>query len=434
MQRNPHRTFKALALFLVVSTPPASLAVETAPETAGATDARSLTLDELRTFTDVFNIVRNNYVDEVPGPDLLDLALRGMVKGLDPHSAFLGPDAYRAQTDDSRGSYGGIGVELDTPEQRLVVERVIEGGPAWIAGVREGERILAVDGKRVKGRPLAESMNALLGEPGTTVTVRFRNGDLPARDLELVRETIPVPSVEGSLLPGGIALLQVSHFHLETATEFRRRLESLAAEAGGELPGIVIDLRDNPGGVIRSAAQIADGFLKEGLVVYTRGRYPASYLEYHAEPGEWAPGIPLVVLVNGGSASASEILAGALQDHGRATVIGSETFGKGTVQSVLQLRNGSALKLTTARYFTPSGRSFDQAGITPDVDVKAIAEFGSEAAEGVETGDTGEVDAVVVPELDFGRGFPGIHAPDPALRAALEAFREGRVLAGAPAG
>lgn len=399
---------------LVLSTAAPAATSDEGPEPGAP--PRDLTLDELRTFADVFNIVRNNYVDEVPAPELLDSALRAMVAGLDPHSAFLGPEAFQDQDNSTRGRYGGIGVELRTRKGRLVVDQVIEGGPAWLEGVKAGDRILAVDGKPVKGRPLRESMNDLLGPPDTTVTVQLRRDRLPARDVELVRQFVPVPSVRGGLLEDDIAFLQVNHFHLETATEFERNLERLRTEAGGALGGIVIDLRDNPGGIIKAAANIADGFLEEGLVVYTRGRYPASYLEYHAEPGEWAPGIPVAVLVNSGSASASEILAGALQDHARATVIGTETYGKGTVQSVLQLRNGSALKLTTARYFTPSGRSFDRSGISPDV---AIGREASGAADDIE-----------VPTVSYGRGFGGLRAADPALKEALSRFRKGEIAGG----
>jgi len=355
--------FLAPALALVAS--PCAADQEAAADPAEAT--RALTLDELRTFTDVFNIVRRNYVDEIPGPELLDSALRGMVGALDRHSAFLGLEAFQRQDDNSKGRYGGIGVSLDVRRQRLVVDRVFRDGPAWRAGVKAGDKILAVNGDPVRGRPLPESLEALKGAPGSLVTVRFRTRQLPPRDVELERAYVPVPSVESELLDDDVALLTLSHFHLESAAEFERRLLALAGETRNGLSGIVLDLRDNPGGVIKAAAEIADGFLDEGLVVYTRGRYPASHLEYHAEPGQWAPGVPLVVLVNGASASAAEILAGALQDHGRATLVGAETYGKGTVQSILELRNGSALKLTTARYFTPAGRSFDRTGIAPDV-------------------------------------------------------------------
>ncbi len=329
--------------------------------------AAAATLDDLRTFSDVFGLVRSSYVDEVPGGQLLDAALQGMVASLDPHSAYLPPDAFQTEDDYAKGREGGIGVVLEIDEGRLRVDEVVPDGPAWLAGVQAGDLVLAVDGRKVRGRRLTRSIEALDGPPGSEVTVRFRTGQMRARDLTLTRAYVPAPSVRAELRPGGVALLTIERFHLASATEFERRLTALMEQAGDDLSGIVIDLRDNLGGVIRPAAEIVDGFLDEGLVVYTRGRYPASRLEYQALPGQWAAGVPLVVLVNGQSASASEIVAAALQDHERALLVGERTYGKGTVQSIVELRNGSALKLTTARYYTPSGRTFDGTGIEPDV-------------------------------------------------------------------
>lgn len=338
-----------------------------ADDDAPAEVGKPLSLDDLRSFSDVFNTVRLNYVDPVSETRLLDDALRGMVGDLDPYSSYLSPEEFQRQDDSASGQYGGIGITLDIRDQRLVVKDLVEDGPAWQGGVKRGDLILEVNDQPVKGHPLVESMNALLGAPGTTVTVQFQSGDYPPRDVELTREYIVMPSAEGELLQGDIALIRLMQFNKRTADEVRDTLELVAAAAGGSLAGVILDLRDNPGGLVGGATLVADGFLEEGLVVYTRGRYPGSQLEYYAEPGEWISAVPLVILVNGVSASASEILAGALQDHGRALIVGSETYGKGTVQSVLQLRNGSGLKLTTARYYTPAGRSFDQTGITPDV-------------------------------------------------------------------
>ncbi len=338
-----------------------------ADDDAPAEVGKPLSLDDLRSFSDVFNTVRLNYVDPVSETRLLDDALRGMVGDLDPYSSYLSPEEFQRQDDSASGQYGGIGVTLDIRDQRLVVKDLVEDGPAWQGGVKRGDLILEVNDQPVKGHPLVESMNALLGAPGTTVTVQFQSGDYPPRDVELTREYIVMPSAEGELLQGDIALIRLMQFNKRTADEVRDTLELVAAAAGGSLAGVILDLRDNPGGLVGGATLVADGFLEEGLVVYTRGRYPGSQLEYYAEPGEWISAVPLVILVNGVSASASEILAGALQDHGRALIVGSETYGKGTVQSVLQLRNGSGLKLTTARYYTPAGRSFDRTGITPDV-------------------------------------------------------------------
>lgn len=339
-----------------------------------ARESGQLPLDELRAFSDVYTMIRNNYVDEISGSQLLDAALLGMVGSLDTHSAYLPPEAFQAQDDSARGREGGIGVVLEIDAGRLRVNDVIPDSPAWREGVQTGDLVLAVDGRKVRGRRLQRSMAALAGPPGSTVTVRFRSGGMPPRDLTLQRAYVPARSVRGELLPGNIAVLTLERFHLATTKEFERRLKTLADAADQQLAGIVVDLRGNLGGVIKPAAEIADGFLDEGMVVYTRGRYPASRLEYRALPGQWAPGVPLVILVDGQSASASEILAAALRDHERALIVGSRTYGKGTVQSVVALRNGSALKLTTARYYTPSGRTFDGSGIEPDVVIEPSPE------------------------------------------------------------
>jgi carboxyl-terminal processing protease len=227
-----------------------------------------------------------------------------------------------------------------------------------------------------------------------------------ARDLTLTRAYVPAPSVRAELRTGGVALLTIDRFHLSTATEFERRLSALMEQAGDGLSGIVVDLRNNLGGVIKPAAEIADGFLDEGLVVYTRGRYPASRLEYQALPGQWAAGVPLVVLVNGQSASASEIVAAALQDHERALLVGARTYGKGTVQSIVELRNGSALKLTTARYYTPSGRTFDGTGIEPDVVVASGNATDDEPREGQDEALEHALDLLRRGEVPTGAGAP----------------------------
>lgn len=416
----PTRLLPALALCLTLTlglalalttTAPAAGAAERNDGGGGSTDAPpELSLDELRAFADVYNAVRKYHVDDPDGSALLNAAIAGMVASLDPYSAYLDADDWQAQDAGNRGRQAGIGALVAPDERRrLVVTAVYPDGPAWRAGVRPGDRVLAVDGVRVRGRPLEESLASLAGAPGTHVSVRLQTGDF-VRRLTIERAWVLVPSVTGRLLDGNVAYLEIDRFHARTAQEFERRLDELAERTDGGLEGVVLDLRDNPGGVIVPAAEIADGFLDDGIVVRTRGRYPASHLEYRALPGQWAPGVPVAVLVNGGSASASEILAGALQDRGRATVVGSPTWGKGTVQSVLELRNGSALRLTTARYTTPSGRSFDGVGIAPDI---AVDEPASAHPENGKSGDP---------------------AADPALEAALRVIREGlRSSADAPA-
>ncbi len=382
---------------------PASLAQEGEDSTEPDRDRESASLAELRSFTDALALVRDSYVDPVPEADLLDAATRGLVEGLDDYSDYLGPDAFRTQDETNRGRRVGIGVHVAIEDQRLVVQDVYPDGPAWMAGVQRGDIIQAIDGDRVRGRRLQASLNALSGTAGSTVALRLRTPGMSPRDLTLERAYVPVPSVRGERLPGDIALLRIDRFTFDTRDEFEAALSDLQPDSGNALAGVIIDLRNNWGGVIRPAAEIADGFLDGGKVVYTRGRYRDSRLEYDAVPGQWASGLPLAVLVNGGSASASEILAGALQDHGRATVVGSRTFGKGTVQSIFRLRNGSALKLTTARYYMPSGRSFDGQGIEPDIPVETAPED----------------DQSPLPIQD-----------DLTLQAALEAFREGAVARG----
>jgi len=384
------------ATSLVVGTPPARALDQATGET-------QLTLDDLRTFTDVFNLVRVNYVDEVDDYQLLDLAIRGMVSSLDPYSEFMTPEQARIRDEDAYGRFGGIGVEVAVRDGRIYVIGVAADGPAAQAGVAVGDMISAIDGKPVKGNPLWKSMNSLRGEPGTEVKVTFEayrprgtaggRGQKP-RTLTLVREFIPVPSVQGELLEDRFGYFRITHFHIESSNELRSALLDRMEQARDGLDGIILDLRGNGGGVMSSAIAMADGFLDEGLVVSTRGREAGKQLEYFAEPGQWAPGVPVVILINGRTASASEVLAGALQDHHRATLVGQTTYGKATVQTVLQLRNGSALKLTTARYFTPDGRSINETGIHPDV-----------AADGT------------LPEDGSGKA-------DAALQAALDILRE----------
>ncbi|MEE4174584.1 MAG: S41 family peptidase [Xanthomonadales bacterium] len=370
---------------------------------AGAAAAEPASLSELRTFADVFALVRDSYVDPVSEADLLAAAARGLADSLDEYSDYLGPEAYRRQDEGNRGRQVGIGARAIIDDgKRLVIEDVYPDGPAWMAGVQRGDIILRIDDEPVKGRRLQASLNALAGAPGSEVTLRLQTPGMNPRKLTLERAYVPVPSVRGERLRDGIALVRVDRFNLGTRQEFQAVLDSLRPD-GGALAGVIIDLRNNWGGVIRPAAEIADGFLDGGKVVYTRGRYRDSRLEYDALPGQWAEGVPVAVLVNGGSASASEILAGALQDHGRATVVGSRTFGKGTVQSIFRLRNGSALKLTTARYFMPSGRSFDGQGIEPDI--------------AVEEGTRGDRTPVALKD-------------DLALQAALQAFRDGEIAGG----
>ncbi len=341
----------------------------------GETDLE-LTLDELRTLTDVLGHVQRDYVDETDDRQLLEDAIRGMLTSLDPHTAYLNREEYAELEADTSGRYGGIGIEVEWRDEQLSVVNVTVGGPAERAGVRANEVIRAVGVVHITRNTYSEAIRMVRGEPGSAVTITVSAADgTESRTLTLTREVISVASVEGRLLEDQYAYLKIISFQTDTAVAAETELERIASEVGGTLSGLVLDLRGNPGGVLNAAVDIADLFLERGLIVTTRGRRDESRVSYSAAPSDQLRGAPIVVLVDDGTASASEILAGALQDHRRAYVLGETTFGKGSVQTVLPLRNGGAIKLTTSRYFTPSGRSIQAEGIHPDIDLsQRIAE------------------------------------------------------------
>jgi len=354
-------------LLAMLLTPAAVAATEeeTLPSSA------QLSLDDLRTFTDVFNQVRNNFVEEVDDHTLMNAAIRGMLSELDPHSAYMEADDFRQLDDNSRGRYSGIGVEVAVQNEQVKVTYIMDDGAADKAGMVIGDVITSIDQMDLRGPNLRQAVDSLRGEVGTTVeiTVRHENGEVS--NLKLIRGFVEVASVYSRPVDGEFGYFQVTHFTRKTADELLEQIEYMQGNHEQPLKGIVLDLRNNPGGVLNAAVTMADGFLDDGLIVYTRGR-AESQLEYTAKPGQWLPGVPVVVLVDRSSASASEVLAGALQDHGRALIVGERTFGKGSVQSVLNLRNGSGIRLTTARYYTPSGRSIQAEGIHPDVEITAV--------------------------------------------------------------
>lgn len=339
----------------------------TAPqETAGQAQ---LTLDDLRTFTDVFNQARRNYVEEVDDRTLLDSAIRGMLAELDPHSKYLPAQDYEDLNDAAQGRYSGIGVDVRASEGKLVVNAIITDSPADRAGMNPGDVITSIDGRPVKGRYLPDAMDELLGDPETEVVLTVLPPEGEAREVTLVRRYIQIPTMHFELLDSRYGYFRMTAFHKDSAGDLEAALESIRSD-GIEMDALVIDLRDNPGGVLQEAVAMADGFLDEGVIVSTRGRNSKMQLMFTAESGQWLPGMPLMLLVDRGTASASEVVAGALQDHGRAVIAGERTFGKGSVQSVLPLRNGGGIKLTTARYYTPSGRSIQAQGIEPDVPIE----------------------------------------------------------------
>jgi carboxyl-terminal processing protease len=330
-----------------------------------------LTLDDLRTFTDVFNQARRNYVEDVDDKTLLDAAIRGMLQELDPHSSFLPAKEYETLNDTAQGRYSGIGIDVEASEGKLVVRAIINDSPADLAGLNPGDVITSIDGQPIRGRPLPEAMDELKGEPGSEVELTVMPPEGEERELSITRQYLQVPTLSFDLIGDSYGYFKVTQFHREIADQLEQSLESIKKE-GIELSVLIIDLRNNPGGVLQPAVAMADGFLEDGVIVSTRGRNSTMQLEFTAHPGQWLPRTPVMLLVDRGTASAAEVLAGALQDHSRALVVGERTFGKGSVQSVLPLRNGAGIKLTTARYYTPSGRSIQATGIEPDITLESI--------------------------------------------------------------
>jgi len=346
---------------------------EAEAEAKSASATAQLTLDDLRTFTDVFRQIRENYVETVDDKTLLDSAIRGMLSDLDPHSSFLTEEEFRNLNNASRGQYGGIGVEVQIRDNHIIVIAAMDDSPAHEAGIRSGDWIVSIDGKAVGGRTAQRSVRTLRGEPDSVVKLEIRRaGEPELLTFDVTRQYVQLPSVRGEILEDDYGYVRITKFQHNTDSNLIEVLGQLLSETSDGLRGLILDLRNNPGGVLNSAIGVADVFLDSGLVTYTRGRGTDIALEFNATAGDRFEGKPVVVLVDGGSASAAEIVAGALQDHSRALVVGQRTFGKGSVQSVLPLRNGSAMKLTTSRYFTPSGRSIQAHGIDPDVFVDQV--------------------------------------------------------------
>jgi len=331
--------------------------------------AAQLTLDDLRTFTDVFAQLRRNYIEEIDDKTLLQAAINGMLSDLDPHSAYLPAKEYEQLDESAEGRYIGIGVNVVIENQRIVIKNVLVPSPADSAGLNPGDIITAVDDVPVKGRKLQDAIDELAGKSGTPLSLSILTPDGENKDVALVREYVSLPTVSLQLLDQQFGYFKIAMFNRNSAPHLEQALKSLQDD-GIQLRGLIIDLRDNPGGIMQQAVTMADGFLDEGVIVSTRGRNAVMQMEFKATRGQWLPDVPMIVLVDRGTASASEVVAGALQDHGRAVIVGERTFGKGSVQSVLPLRNGDGIKITTARYYTPAGRSIQAEGIIPDIIVE----------------------------------------------------------------
>lgn len=337
---------------------------------ADAAEKGLLPLDDLRTFTRVFDDIRNGYVEEVDDATLLEYAIKGMLSELDPHSRFLDASNFDSLKESTTGQYGGLGIEVGMEDGYVKVISPIDDTPASKAGIEPGDLIIQIDEDSVKGKSLDEAIELMRGEKGSKIKLKVaREGLDSPLEIELERDYIKVTSVRSRLIDDQFGLVRIAQFQIPTGDDFVKAVEKLKTEAD-TLKGLIVDLRNNPGGVLRSSVKVADALLDGGQVVYTEGRIKGASTEYDAEAGDISDGLPVIVLINGGSASASEIVAGAWQDHGRALLLGTRSFGKGSVQSVIPLSKKKAIKLTTSLYFTPNGHSIQAQGIKPDIEVE----------------------------------------------------------------
>lgn len=337
----------------------------------GSASEEEATYEGLSNFTRVLDLIERNYVDNVDSEKLAISAIEGMLKTLDPYSAYLTPEHYKELEIGTSGEFGGVGIEISVENDLLTVITPIEGSPAAKAGIKPGDLIIAIDGKSTQGFSVDEAVKSLRGPKGSAVNITIQSqGDKNPREVVLVRDIIYVKSVNSKLLDGRVGYIKLSQFQEKTSEELVKAIEELESGDRGELNGLILDLRNNPGGLLTQAVEVADEFIDEGLIVSVKGRVEDQSTEYYATKKDNTPGYPIIILVNKGSASASEVVAEALQDKKRAIILGTKTFGKGSVQSIIKLEDGSGLKLTTAKFYAPSGRSINQVGVIPDVIVE----------------------------------------------------------------
>ncbi len=343
------------------------LAVAAASERLGMAGGK---YEELAVFNNVLSIVEKNYVEPVDDKKLIEGAINGMLSSLDPHSNYLDPDTFKEMQVETKGTFGGLGIEITIKDGYVTVVSPIEGTPAYRVGIQPGDKIVKIEGKSTKNMTLIEAVKMMRGPKGTKITITvFREGLTKPEDYTITRDVIKIQSVRAKLIEEGIGYVKVASFQEGTDRDLHEALDKFRKE--GKLRGVVLDLRNNPGGLLDQAVKVSDEFLDKGLIVYTDGRVENQKMRFEATSKKAREKYPMVVLVNGGSASASEIVAGALQDQDRALILGTQTFGKGSVQTIIPLEDGSGLRLTTARYYTPKGRSIQVKGITPDIVVRA---------------------------------------------------------------
>jgi len=334
-------------------------------------ELNTIPFEGLKTFSEVYGRIRQDYVEPVPDSKLLEDAIRGMLSGLDPHSSYLDQEQYNELKVGTTGQFGGLGIEVGMENGFVKVISPIDDTPAQKAGIKAGDLIIRLDDKPVKGMSLNDAVKSMRGEPGSPIVLTIvREGVEQPLKIKIVRDIIKVKSVKSRTLEEGYGYVRITSFQSKTGDNMVEAINEL--RKSGDLKGLVLDLRNNPGGVLNAAVAVSDAFIDSGLVVYTDGRIEDSKMKFNATPGDILKGAPIVVLINAGSASASEIVAGALQDHKRAIIMGEKTFGKGSVQTILPTSNGGAVKLTTARYYTPSGRSIQAEGISPDVPISKV--------------------------------------------------------------
>ena len=357
----------SVALLCIIA--PVASAEQSSNDDIASEQNSRVPLLELRRFTDAFTHIREHYVEDVSDQELFDLAIHGMLTGLDPHSSYLEPKEFEELQEDTSGEFGGLGIEIDQDGGFIRIVTPIDDSPAKKAGIQAGDIILKLDGESVRGMSIEESIDVMRGEPGTKLDMEVvSEGSNSPKTITVVRDIIKVPSVRSRALEPGFAYIRIAQFQGKTGNETKAAIQKFLDEEQ-ELHGIVLDLRNNPGGVLTAAAEVAEAMQDGGLVVYTEGRSSADRSDLFAADGDISGGVPVVVLINGGSASASEIVAGSLQDHKRAVIMGTDSFGKGSVQAVIQVSEDHAIKLTTALYFTPEGRSIQALGIKPDIEV-----------------------------------------------------------------